>query len=133
MDDRIIFGPAVIPGLKIYRNANKAVNEPHYILFTAQTIEQIRTKFHAKNYDNNVNIDHDGIQVQNVKLIQSFLLDDTNRTLQPKEFQDLPNGTWMIAYKIENEEIWDVIKNKKLNGFSIEGTFEYGGQVQLAT
>ena len=130
MDYRIILGPAIIPDLKIYRNKNKTIREPHFVLFTAETISQIRTKFHAKKHDNNVNIEHSGVQVQNVKLIQSFLLDNQTRHSLPTEFHDLPNGTWMISYKIENNEIWEKIKDKKLNGFSVEGLFDYGKQIE---
>ena len=125
MDDRIIYGPALIPDLKIYRGPNKVVDKPHHVLFTKETIEKIRTKFHSKHYDNNVKIRHGGPETQNVKMIHSFLLNETNRQSVPIEFQDLPDGTWMIAYKVEDDQIWRMIKDKKLNGFSIEGVFDY--------
>ena len=115
----------MILGKKIYRNPNNVVKEPHYVVFTADTIERIRNKFHAKGFDNNVNLNHDGIQVENTELIHSFLLTDLNRKGLPKEFLDLPNGKWMIAYKVENEEAWEKIKDKKLNGFSVEGRLIY--------
>ena len=125
MEDRIIIGPAMIPNKKIYRNPNRVVNKPHYVYFDELTIKVIREKFHKKNYNNKVNINHDGVLVEEVILIDSFLIDDVNReTLQP-QFQDLPNGTWMVSYRIQNDDIWEKIKDKQLNGFSVEGIFEY--------
>jgi hypothetical protein len=36
---------------------------------------------------------------------------------------DVPKGTWMVSYKINNKETWQKIKNGELNGFSITGNF----------
>ncbi len=36
---------------------------------------------------------------------------------------NLPKGTWMIAMKVNNEDIWKDVKAGKVKGFSIEGYF----------
>ena len=36
---------------------------------------------------------------------------------------NLPNGTWFVKMKIENEELWQKIKAGELKGLSIEGYF----------
>jgi hypothetical protein len=36
---------------------------------------------------------------------------------------DLPNGTWFVKMKIENDELWQKIKEGELKGLSIEGYF----------
>jgi len=36
---------------------------------------------------------------------------------------DLPNGTWFVKMKIENEDLWNKIKEGELKGLSIEGYF----------
>jgi hypothetical protein len=36
---------------------------------------------------------------------------------------DVPTGTWMVSYKINNKDTWNQIKNGELNGFSITGQF----------
>ena len=36
---------------------------------------------------------------------------------------DLPNGTWFVKMKIENDELWSRIKDGELKGLSIEGYF----------
>ena len=107
------------------RGPNKVVNEPHKVFFTAETIVKIREKFHQNNFDNRVNINHDGVQVKGVELTQSFILSEENRNDLDSEFRELPAGTWMVEYRIDNEDIWQQIKDKKLNGFSVEGIFNY--------
>ena len=34
-----------------------------------------------------------------------------------------PKGTWMCSMKIEDEAIWQKIKDGKLNGYSVQGYF----------
>ena len=36
---------------------------------------------------------------------------------------DLPNGTWFVKMKINNDELWQKIKAGELKGLSIEGYF----------
>ena len=36
---------------------------------------------------------------------------------------EVPEGTWMASYKINNEETWKKIKAGELNGFSVAGQF----------
>ncbi len=131
MKKNLIFGPVLIPDKKVYRQATINIPEEHYIFFSKKTIKELRENFHEKNYDNNININHNGIQVQGVFLTKSFIINDTNNKDLPTEFKNLPNGTWMAEYQIENEEIWKMIENKELNGFSIEGilNFEYSQQL----
>jgi hypothetical protein len=116
----------MIPNKEIYKRPNKTVDEPHLVSFSKETIEQLRNDFHKNNLDNHVNINHDGILVSGVLMTDSFLINNKNRILLDEKFHDLPTGTWMVEYKIEDESIWQLVKNKELNGFSIEGMFEYG-------
>jgi hypothetical protein len=36
---------------------------------------------------------------------------------------DVPLGTWMVSYKINDPRTWEQIKEGKLKGFSVEGYF----------
>jgi hypothetical protein len=42
---------------------------------------------------------------------------------ESKVFPDLPEGSWMATFYIENDEVWDQIKSGEFNGFSLEGYF----------
>lgn len=121
----IVFGPVMIPDKEIYRRTNNTIDEPHYVFFSKETIEKIRNDFHKSKLDNHVNINHDGILVEEVKLTKSFLINELNRSKLDAQFQDLPNGTWMAEYQIEHEEIWKLVVNEQIRGFSIEGMFDY--------
>lgn len=117
-----IFGPAMVPDKKMYRSANGSTPE-HMAFFSADTIYKLREKFHANNFDNNVNINHNGELVEKVILTKSFILNDENRSDLINEFLSLPNGTWMVEYEIENIDVWEKVKSGEIKGFSIEGYF----------
>ena len=36
---------------------------------------------------------------------------------------EVPIGTWMVAVKVENEDVWKKIKAEEVKGFSIEAYF----------
>ena len=43
------------------------------------------------------------------------------RFLSGDEFADVPDGTWIVSAKIENDKVWELVKSGVLRGFSIEG------------
>ena len=39
---------------------------------------------------------------------------------------DLPEGTWMATFKVDNDEVWNnYVKANKVKGISLEGNFLY--------
>ena len=36
---------------------------------------------------------------------------------------NLPSGTWYVAMKVKDDNVWKMIKEKSLTGFSVEGLF----------
>ena len=71
---------------------------------------------------NDVNLEHSK-DVKGVHLIQSFIK-NTETGINPIGFEDCDNGSWFVAYKIDNEDIWKEVLNGTFKGFSIEGEFE---------
>lgn len=78
---------------------------------------------------NSVNLDHrtDSF-VDNVVLIESYFIDH-NRNIVPNEFSNIPDGSWVTSYKVNDLELWKLIKDGKYKGFSIEGYFNYGKEI----
>jgi hypothetical protein len=42
-----------------------------------------------------------------------------------KGFDDVPDGSWFGSFKVNNDEVWQMIKDGKVKGFSVEGLFQY--------
>lgn len=128
--DKII-GPALIPDKLIYRNPNEYVNEPYYIKFSKKNISDLRAKFHKNNFNNIVNINHSGDAIKGITHTKSIILDEENKKDLPIDLSTLPFGTWILEYSIDNAEVLKMIKENKVNGFSIEGILSYGEKIGL--
>ena len=127
-DKHIITGVAMLADTPIYRN-NERYGE-HYVVFSKQTIRNIVEKYSKFGLQNLVNIEHSQERyVNDIFMIESYLI-DKERGIVPNEFSDIPDGSWIVSFKVNNVAVWDEIKAGKVSGFSIEGLFEYGNVIE---
>jgi hypothetical protein len=123
-DKQIISGPVMLADSPIYRN--DATNGEYYVVFSKETIFKIAQKFFKKGYQANVNLMHDSNQqVSGITMFESFISDTDRGILPMRGFEDAPDGSWFGSFKVENEEVWKMIKEGNFKGFSVEGIFEY--------
>lgn len=122
-EKRIVSGPAMIADSLIYRKDEQG---EYNVFFSKETISQIALKFFKKDYQKNLNLFHDpSLSLEGVTIFESFVT-DAARGIQPmKGFEDLPDGTWFISAKVENDAVWQKIKSGEVRGFSVEGIFSY--------
>lgn len=121
-DERhIITGIAMSANKPIYRR--NADGYEYYTLFTPKSIERLVVDYAKKGLQNSVNLQHNDNTFQNgIYMIESYFV-NKERGIAPKEFE-VEDGSYVVSYKVENEELWDEIKNSgELNGFSIQGYF----------
>lgn len=118
----IITGVVCLADTPIYRY-NQSIGE-YYVQFTKDTIEKMMLKYSKMGLNNSVDLQHNGKPVDGVIMIESFLV-NKERGICPNEFNDIPDGSWIASFKVENDEIWNEIMNgDTLNGFSLSGAFE---------
>ncbi len=120
-EKRIVTGPVMIPNKMILRRDEDG--NPFYIYFTKETIRKMSEKFFAKNKHNNTDINHDeNITTENT-LIESWISESIQHDKSYKYGFALPQGTWYVSYKINDDETWNLIKEGELRGFSLAGGF----------
>jgi hypothetical protein len=126
-DKQIISGLLMLADTPIFRS--DATNGDYYVTFSKDTIFKIAQRFFKKGYQANVNLMHEAsMQVEGVTMFESFI-SDTSRGIAPmKGFEDSPDGSWFGSFKVDNEAVWQMIKDGKVMGFSVEGIFEYTRQ-----
>lgn len=118
---RMIYGPAMIPDKQILR-IDAATQEEYYVVFRANTIEQVAHQFFQKNLHHNANIDHK-YPVNGVTVVESWIKEGDADKSVALGMNELPDGTWFIGAKVEDDSVWSDIKAGKVRGFSIEGYF----------
>ena len=117
-EKHIVTGVSILADTPIYRR-NKAGE--FYVQFRKEDIPAIVEKFMQRGLSNFINIQHDETTLSNTDavLVESYFV-NKERGIVPNEFANVTDGSWITSYKILNEDIWNMIKDGDLKGFSIE-------------
>lgn len=117
---QVLAGLALIPDKDIPRTSPKG--ESYVAYFTKEGIERIRNKFHKELMNNRVNVDHQQSAYISAYMIESFIIDSDERLadVKAKGIKDAVMGSWFVAYKIEDKEVFAKALAGELNGFSVE-------------
>lgn len=120
---QVIFGPAIIPSQPIYRRDESG---EYYIVFSREVIEQMVEKWSRNKLTNQVNIMHDHDRFVDQCTLVELFVKDAARGLNPTGYEDLPDGTLFVAYKVE-KSLWEAIESGEvdLKGFSIEAVMGF--------
>ena len=115
-----VLGLALIPDKYILRMDKN--NNPYYGYFSAETIEEIRNKFHKQLFNNEVNTDHDEDNFIDAYMVESYLIDTEERLtdIQNRGIKEAEMNSWVVSYKIEDDEQFQRVLDGELNGFSVE-------------
>lgn len=120
-DKRIITGPLMIPNKMIVRKDKNG--EPYYVYFSKDTIKKMAEKFLAMNKHNNTDTDHNYKITNSNTLVESWISQSKMHDKSYALGYVLPEGTWYVSYKVNDDATWDRIKNNELKGFSLAGPF----------
>ena len=119
-DKRIVSGYFMVADLPIPRLND--LNEKFFVVFKKDTINKIVNKFFKQGYSNKINLMHDQ-EMDGVYVIESLIIDNERGSVAPKEFEKVPNGSWWGSMRVENNEVWELVKTGQVKGFSVEGMF----------
>jgi hypothetical protein len=121
-DERMeLLGAVMIPDMNIYRRDDDG--KEYYVFFSADTIRQIAQVYFKKGFQSNLNLDHSATPAKSF-VFQSYIV-DTERGMSSLKGLNLPDGTWVVGVKVEDDAVWTDIKAYKLQGFSVEGIFQF--------
>ncbi len=120
-EKRLITGPALIPEKLIYR-FNEKTNEEYNIAFSEQTVQKIAEKFLTEARVGEVTLDH-MFDIEGVTLVESWWTKSNTVDKAVELGYDVPVGTWMTTFRVDNDEILEAVQNGDVRGFSIEGSF----------
>ena len=114
-----IAGLALVPDKEIFR---KSGDYAYKIMFSKETVKNASELYLKRLKNNNATIEHE-LAVKGVSLIESWIVEDPNMDKTNLYKLDAPEGAWAVVMKIDNDEIWEDVKQGKYLGFSIEGFF----------
>lgn len=118
-DKKLVVGLALVPDKKILR-VNKG--EKYNVMFSQDTVRKA-SHLYMKNLNlSNTTTDHKD-KVQGVTVVESWIIEDEK--LDKINLYNLKavKGGWAVIFKVENDDVWQEVKNGTYKGFSIEGRF----------
>lgn len=119
-EKRILMGAALIPNKNIYRRNDE---DEYYIFFSDATVKKASELFLMNSNQNNATLEHQK-KINDLSVVESWIVEDTEMDKSKKYGLNAPVGTWMVSMKVNNDTIWnDFVKTGKVKGFSIEGYF----------
>ena len=118
-EKRLLIGAILTPNKPIFRRSGE---EDYYIYFSRDTVRQASQLYLKKGFQSNSTLEHEQ-KLKGLTLVESWIVEDPKMDKTKLYGMDLPKGTWAGAIKVDNDEIWEQVKDEKLKGFSIEGFF----------
>ncbi|QDP46321.1 MAG: putative peptidase [Prokaryotic dsDNA virus sp.] len=119
-EKRMLVSPALIPNKQIYRY-DADTDQDYYVFFSKDTVRQASEMYLRYNNHHKATYQHES-KVTGVVTIESWIKEGDMDKSKLYGF-DLPDGTWFVKMKIDNEDMWNRIKEGELKGLSIEGYF----------
>ena len=119
-EKRLLIGAALIPDKPILRIDDKG--KEYYIYFSKETIRQASELFAKRKYSDKATLEH-AKPVKGMTVVESWIVEDKDKDKSNYYGLNVPVGSWCISMKAENDEVYNLAKEGKVKGFSIEGFF----------
>ena len=119
-EKRMLVSPALIPNKQIYRY-DPDTDQDYYVFFSKDTVREASEMYLKHNNHHKATYQHED-KVSGVLTVESWIKEGEQDKSKLYGF-DLPNGTWFVKMRIDNDELWSKIKDGELRGLSIEGYF----------
>jgi hypothetical protein len=122
-EKKVVVGAAMVPHKMIIRYDE--LGNPYYVFFSKESIRKMANKFLRQKRTDETSIEHNGIKLgsDKVYVTESWVSDDPVKDKSASYGFNLPAGTWFVSMKVDDPKVWKMIKDKTLNGFSVEGLF----------
>ena len=119
-EKRMLVSPALIPEKTIFRYDPQTDSE-YFVFFSKETVRKASELYLRHNNHHKATHEHQD-RVSGVLTVESWIKEGDMDKSKLYGF-DLPNGSWFVKMKIENDDLWKEIKSGSLRGLSIEGYF----------
>ena len=129
-EKRIVFGVVARANFPIFRV--DPVYGEHYVIFPPESIREMAQKYLTEGRADRVDEMHDGDDVGGVHLVQ-WLIKDTAAGIAPAGFDDIADGSLFAEYHVEDDAIWQQIKDGTFKGFSMEVFYTLAPEADVAS
>ena len=120
-EEHILCGVVMLADTNIYRRDG---DYEYYIRYDKETLRKMAEKMLSDKTFNQIDLMHDGeiIPDGTVNLVELFIKDEA-KGLNPTYLENIPDGSLLCTYKVNDEALWDKCKDGTFQGFSLAGYF----------
>lgn len=104
----------------IYRISNN--NYEYYIIYSKETLEKMSMKMMKEGTQNLFNFNHETNNTTDCITCLELYIKDIEKGINPKGFEDVEDGSLFGSFKVEDKDVWEMIKANNLS-ISLEGYF----------
>jgi hypothetical protein len=128
LDEQGLFvAPILIPEKKILRMDGKG--EMYEVYLAKDTVKSLAHMYLKNKFQDSVTIEHED-KVEDVTLVESWITDSTLKDKSKDYGINVPAGSWMGVFAIDNEEIRQKFRDGEIGAISIEGVFQHLEKVE---
>ena len=114
---RMLYGVALRADYPIYRRYG---DEEFYLTFGKDAIRRLMTKFMKNFGQRSWTKDHMDF-AEGITVVESWIVEDVeNDKANALGIENFSEGSWCIGAKVDDDEIWQSIKEGRWKGFSVE-------------
>lgn len=119
--EHMVSGIIMVADTPIYRRTDDGYE--YYMSFSKETLKLMAEKLIKDGFGSSVNIQHvDGSNVEGVNLTELYVI-DRDKGIDPSYFSEAPDGSLVGTYKVNNDDVWQMIIDGEVLSFSLEGIF----------
>lgn len=120
-EQRILKGVVMLADTPIYRRNG---DYEYYIMYSKETLKAMAQKMLNDHTFNTLDTEHSHNMLGNGDAeLRELFIKDVENGINPKGFEEVPDGSLLCTYYIANDDIWERAKNGEFKGFSLEGIF----------
>ena len=119
-EKRLVLGIILKPNKDIYR---KNGDYEYNIRFSEETVRKASQLYLREMRNKNTTLHHE-IPVEGAYMVESWIVEDPEKDKTAIYGLNAAKGDWAGSMKIENDDIWERVKEGDVMGFSIEGLFD---------
>ena len=121
-EEGLFVAPILVPDKRILRVDGEG--KPYEVFFSPQTIKKLSQMYLKKKYQDSVTIEHKN-KVKDITLVESWIKESKLQDKSKLYGIDVPVGSWLGTFSIDNEEIKEKFRKGEISAVSIEGLFTH--------
>lgn len=127
-EKKVFYSIAMRPNTLIFRkNVSPVIGvvEPAQVFYSNETVEKIQQSYFKNNRNSETNINHEQENTSGIYPFESWIVQNKDMDKTKHLGLDVNVGDWVMGYKVESPEIWKKVKNKEIDGLSIEANLSF--------